>query len=336
MSQATFCYETLELKTNNIYKAIDNISETQSTVLVVGNSGTGKEAICQLLHQKGSSPNKPYIAINCSSIPEELIESELFGHEAGAFTDAQHTRMGKFELANGGTIVLDEINQMDIKMQAKLLRVLENREFYRLGGTESIALEARIIATTNQDLGESIKNGTFREDLFYRLDILRLELPDLNDRPKDIALLADFFLNQLIQENLRKVIFSPEIYHFLCQRQWEGNIRELKNFVTKLYFLSEEELLTIHDLYGDFLDYDSYQSQFVISANNMSLNEIEKKYILHTMHLVEGNKSKAARSLKISLKTLRSKLKEYDYKGVNTSLIVAQKANKITAALKPN
>lgn len=313
MNRQKFCYDTLELRTSNIYKLIDKISDSQSTVLIVGDSGTGKESLCHLLHLKSKRWQKPMMPVNCSAIPEELIEVELFGYQAGSFTGAASTKAGKFELAESGIIVLDEISEMNLRTQAKLLRVIESKEFFRVGGTVPVKLNARIVATTNKNLREWVKEGRFREDLFYRLDVMRIELPTLNERPRDIPILADFFLAQLVKENQKKVCFSPEVYHFLCKREWEGNIRELKNFITRLYFFSKSETLTIHDLYTEVSDYFPLDDQFVVSASNLSLDEIEKKYILHTLNLAEGNKSKAARTLKISLKTLRSKLKEYEY-----------------------
>ncbi|MBF0104827.1 MAG: sigma-54-dependent Fis family transcriptional regulator [Deltaproteobacteria bacterium] len=315
MNRHQYCFDTLELKTNSIYKFVDQISNLKSTVLISGASGTGKEAICHLLHMKSRRAHNPMIPINCSAIPEELIEAELFGHEAGAFTGADVLRAGKLEQAAGGMIVLDEISEMNLKAQSKLLRVLESNEFYRLGGALPVKLNTRIVATTNRDLMACVRSGQFREDLFYRLDVMRVELPTLEERAKDIPLLADFFLNELIRENHRNIVLSPEVYHFLCQKKWEGNIRELKNFLTRLYFFSKSETITIHDLYNEISNYNPENTNFIVSASDLSLNEIEKKYILHTMILVNGNKSKAARTLKISLKTLRSKLKEYDYGG---------------------
>lgn len=314
MKQPTYCFETLEVNMHKVYDLIKTIADSESTVLITGGSGTGKDAISRLIHDQSIRRDNTYTAINCAAIPETLIETELFGYEAGAFTGAEGKQTGKFETASGGTVVLDEISEINLKTQAKLLRVLESREFYRVGGNEKVKLDVRIIITTNKNLKECIKNGTFREDLYHRLDVMRLEVPNLNERNKDIPLLVDFFVNELIRENERELTISPEVYHFLCQRRWEGNVRELKNFVTRMYYLAKNTSLTIQDLYQENLGIKQPVTQFTVpTADNLSLYEMEKRFILHTMTQVSGNKSKAARSLKISLKTLRNKLKEYDY-----------------------
>lgn len=321
MNTTVHCYETLEKNVKELYDMIDNIKDTSSTILISGPSGSGKEAICRLIHDKRCPDNEaPYIAINCSAIPDTLIESELFGHEAGSFTGATTENIGKLEMAGTGTIVLDEITELDLKTQAKLLRVLESREFYRIGGSTPIKLQAQILATTNKNMKTALDSGKFRPDLFYRLDILRLAVPSLNERRKDIPLLTDFFLDQLNEENERSLKLSPEVYHFICQKTWEGNIRELKNFITRLFYLSQKDLITIQDVSEKIVGAERSASPFIITNDSMSLYEMEKKYILHTLKKMEGNKSKTARTLKISLKTLRNKLKDYDYENIDPAI----------------
>lgn len=314
MFQEEYCYDTLEKTVGELYYAVRQIADSNGTILIQGKSGTGKEAICNLLCRGDVYRKRPVIAINCAAIPESLMESELFGFEPGAFTGAEHQQQGKFELAGDGTLILDEISEMSVAMQAKLLRVLEAREFYRLGGNAPIRVQARIIATTNRRLSDCVRAGTFREDLFYRLDVLRLEVPTLAERSRDIPLLVDHFLSQLIKGTSRRIRLSPEVYYFLCQKVWEGNIRELKNFVTRMFYLAEGEVVTIHDLGEHPLGASRSENvtlPFFSIGNNLSLEEMEKKYILQTLNVSKGNKSQAARMLQISLKTLRNKLKEY-------------------------
>lgn len=318
MSPTTYTYDTLEPVMSKVYEIISRSAQSSSTVLIEGPSGSGKEALCRLIHQKGFNPNEPYSAINCSAIPEHLMESELFGYEEGSFTGAEGLRQGRFEMAGNGTIVLDEISEMNLKTQAKLLRVLETKEFYRIGGQTPIKLKARILVTTNKNLSSLAHDNLFREDLFHRLNVVRISIPALSERTRDIPLLVDHFLDELKNEVGRKLTLSPEVYHFLCLRTWEGNIRELKNFITRIAYMTTRDLITVHDLGSEALGFEQSSEIFAITGHAVPLDEIEKKYILHTLHRVQGNKSKAARALKISLKTLRTKLKEYEYAGHGT------------------
>ncbi len=316
MKSVQFCYDTLEKSMSKLYEQVEKNAST-NTVLVSGKSGSGKESICRLLHEKGaSSDSSPYLAINCSAIPQDLIEAELFGFEAGAFSGATEAKQGKLTQAHEGTLVLDEIGELDLKNQTKLLRVLESREFHPLGSNVAVKLTARIIATTNKNLADEVKNGRFRQDLFYRLDVMRLHVPGLNERPRDIPVLVDYFLKEFAKETGKNLSVSPEVYHVLCQRKWDGNIRELKNFVTRLFYLTTSTTITANDLTLTESSDSQNQRSFVVAVDDISLHDMEKKFILHTMHRVAGNKSKAARFLKISLKTLRNKLKEYDYQSL--------------------
>lgn len=314
MTDQKFCYDTLEKNMNALYQLVDQVAQTASTALILGPSGSGKEAIAKRIHDKSTRRDQPLVTINCAAIPENLIESELFGHEKGAFTDANNLQTGKFEQAGAGTIFLDEISEMDLKNQAKILRVLEAREFYRVGGQTAIAMQARIIASSNKCLKTLSNKGLFREDLYYRINAMAVKVPSLKERARDIPLLADFLMHRLQIENDRELKLSPEVFHFLCQKSWPGNIRELRNFLTQLFFTSSDKVLTIHDLYEATDTSYEEKAPFIVSADKeLSLQEIEKYFILHTMTQVHGNKSAAARVLKISLKTLRNKLKEYAY-----------------------
>lgn len=313
MSPTKYIYETLEPSMGKVYALVNSLGNSQSTILIEGPSGCGKEALCQLIHQLDSTSTAGIHPINCSAIPENLIESELFGYEAGSFTGADGLKIGRFESSGQGTIILDDISEMNLKTQAKLLRVLETREFYRVGGHTPIRLHSRLIVTTNKNLNQLVQQGKFREDLYHRLNVVHINVPSLAERCRDIPLLVDHFLAELNEETNRRIRLSPEVYHFLCQKNWEGNIRELRNFITRLSYLANHDLVTIHDLGTETWGFENNPSFFAVTDQSLPLDVLEKKYILHTMNRVRGNKSKAARELNISLKTLRTKLKEYNF-----------------------
>lgn len=335
MNQDQYCSDTMEWRMHELYQLAKRCAETQSSILITGKSGTGKESICRLIHDSSPQANEPYVAINCAAIPESLIEAELFGYEAGAFTGADSITPGKFELAERGTIVLDEIGEMNLKTQAKILRVLETHEFYRIGGQQSLKINTRVIATTNRDLKKLVKLGLFREDLYYRLDVLRLEMPALKERNKDIPLFVDYFVNQLNIANGKNIDVTPEVYHLLCQKKWEGNIRELKNHITRMYYLTEGNVISANDIDDKNLDLSKTKNQISLlpQDRDLSLYEVEKFHILNTIQQTHGNKSKAARLLKISLKTLRSKLKEYDFNLPDVAIIAKTSFVKKTDAV---
>ncbi len=296
-----------------------------ATVLISGESGTGKELIARFIHERSERANGPFVAVNCASIPDGLLESELFGHEKGSFTGATAQRMGKFEQADTGTILLDEISEMDFKLQAKLLRVLQEHEVERLGGKVSIKLDIRIIATTNRDLKQEVKEGRFREDLFYRLNIFPLRLPPLRERKGDVEFLANHFMTLYGKKYARHIEgISSEALKRLLAMEWRGNIRELENTIERAVLLSRGRLLEPeHISDAESLDMESEASEVGVTevsgvkkmdteeVNNMTLAEMEKGLIIKTLDTVEWNRTRAAGILGISVRTLRNKLKEY-------------------------
>jgi DNA-binding NtrC family response regulator len=294
-----------------ICDTIARISLTRSTILIQGESGTGKELIARAIHHNSAHRDKPFIALNCGAIPEGIIESELFGHERGAFTGAWSVRKGMFELANGGTLFLDEIGEMSLSTQVKLLRVLEQKEFMRVGGTKTIRVDVNIIAATNTNLEEAVRQKTFREDLYYRLKVITLYLPPLRERREDIPLLVQKFIEEFNQENNRSVRgIEPKALTLLQNYHWPGNVRELKNCIESLVVTSRGEYIRVEDLPPYILEaiHPEPEMSFKIGT---PLHEIEKEVIQKTLVYVNGNKTKAARLLKIGLRTLHRKLKKY-------------------------
>ncbi|MBE9528935.1 MAG: sigma-54-dependent Fis family transcriptional regulator [Proteobacteria bacterium] len=301
-----------------------------ATVLVSGESGTGKELIARFIHERSSRSEGPFVAVNCASIPDGLLESELFGHEKGSFTGATAQRQGKFEQADNGTILLDEISEMDLKLQAKLLRVLQEHEVERLGGKVPIELNIRVIATTNRNLKEDVKEGRFREDLFYRLNIFPLRLPPLRERKGDVEFLANHFTTLYARKYAKHLEgISPSAMESLKTREWRGNIRELENCIERAVLLSTGKLL-VPEYLLDSEDESAEASEVeetsatiggrggngvkkvdTETVNNMTLAEMEKGLIIKTLDTVEWNRTRAAGILGISVRTLRNKLKEY-------------------------
>ena len=296
-------------------------ASSDATVLLSGESGTGKELLARFIHENSPRKENAFVAVNCASIPDGLLESELFGHEKGAFTGAHSSRQGKFELADKGTILLDEISEMDCKLQAKLLRVIQEKEVERLGGRSPLPLDIRIIATTNRDMRKEVKEGRFREDLFYRLNIFPLTLPPLRERGEDIEALALHFMKKFSAKYLRRVEeVSPKAMEHIKKCEWRGNIREMENTMERAVLLSQGSALEIEHLVicNDPCEADIQISEDTHdrnpdagSANLMTLWEMEKGLISRTLDEVEGNRTHAARILGISVRTLRNKLKEY-------------------------
>ena len=238
----------------DLFKVITKVAPTDSTVLVTGESGTGKEVLVRALHVNSLRADKPFIPINCGAIPRELLESELFGHEKGAFTHAIRSKPGRFELGDTGTVFLDEIGEMDLPLQVKILRVLQEREIERVGGTGIRKVDVRIIAATNRDLEEEVKAGRFREDLYYRLNVIPLHLPPLRERGRDILLLADFFLHKFCEAKQRAALaLSPDVQKALSAYSWPGNVRELENFMERLSILADGPEVIVDDLPGKIL-----------------------------------------------------------------------------------
>ena len=298
-----------------LLETVAHVAPSEATVMITGESGTGKELIAGAIHFNSPRKDGPFIKINCAAIPETLLESEFFGHEKGAFTGADRRKEGRFLQAHGGSLFLDEVSEMPLTMQVKLLRVLQEREITRVGGETVIAVDVRLIVATNKNLTELIAQGVFREDLFYRLNVVSLELPPLKERRDDIPLLAQHFLNGFAEKN-RKTIkgFTPQAMDQLIRYDWPGNVRELMNAVERGVVLARTEYLDTQDLTiipNNAAPDDQTLPVAEDSATHMTLEQVEKAAILRTMELIDGNKSEAARQLGITRKTLHKKLKKY-------------------------
>jgi len=291
------------------------IAPSRSNVLIQGESGTGKEIIAHYIHKTGDRKTGPFIAVNCAALPENLLESELFGHERGAFTGAVSRKKGKFELAHGGTLLLDEISEMAVSIQAKLLRVLQEREIDRVGGQAAVPVDVRVIATTNRNLEEETANGNFRLDLYYRLNVVPLYLPALRKRQDDIVPLADHFLEKYASLNeKKKKTLSPEAEGFLIRKSWAGNVRELENLMEMAVLLVDDAVIEPADLeFISTLHNPEGQTNPLFSDHDevIPLKEMEKRMILKTLNENSGNRTRAAEVLGISVRTLRNKLHEY-------------------------
>lgn len=299
-------------KIKEIISLINNIAESKVTVLITGESGTGKELFAQAIHKSSSRRDKPFVAINCAAIPENLLESELFGYEKGAFTGAFAQKKGKFELASGGTVFLDEIGDISLSLQAKLLRVLQEKEYERVGGLETIRTDMRVLAATNKCLEEAINNGTFREDLFYRLNVVNIAIPPLRERMKDIPLLAEFFLKECCKEYSKEVkLISLEAVDCLCAYDWKGNARELKNVIERAVAIMNpaQKVLEPRHLPPRIIGIKKDEKEQGMQEG-ISLSDMEKQYILNILKRVNWNKTKAAEILKINRQTLYNKIKE--------------------------
>jgi len=307
-------------KIQEVRRLIQIVSQTPRTsVLIQGESGTGKELVANAIHYASARRDKPLIKINCSAIPDNLLESELFGHERGAFTDAKTMKKGLFELANGGTVFLDEISTLKLSLQPKLLRILENQTLRRVGGTIDINIDVRIIAATNRDLEQCIREGSFRDDLYYRLKVMVIDLPPLRERREDIIPLAKIFIDQNNREFRKKVQkISPEAQRILLNYSWPGNVRELKNVIERAVILCQGSVIEPDHLPRE-LETESEGTAVEPSAvsypADLSLEEVEKRHILQVLEAQKGNKSRAARILKISRSTLREKLRQYRIEG---------------------
>jgi Nif-specific regulatory protein len=235
-------------KMKQVYNVVERIAESNVTVLVRGETGTGKELVAAAIHKRSKRKDEPFVKLNCAAITDTLIESELFGHEKGAFTDAKEARKGRFELADGGTLFLDEIGDISASAQVKLLRVLQEREFERVGGSKTIKVNVRLVAATNRNLEEMVKNGTFREDLYYRLNVIPIDLPPLRERGNDIALLVNFFLQKSMSNHKKRVIITDEAMEILCQYTWPGNVRELENTVERIVLMGSEHGISADEM----------------------------------------------------------------------------------------
>ena len=295
-------------KMQRVIEVIKVVAKSNATVLITGESGTGKELVARAIHSQSHRRNKPFVAVSCAALPESLLESELFGHEKGAFTGAYAQKKGKFEFANGGTLFLDEIGEMSANIQVHLLRVLEEKEFARVGGNEPIKVDVRVISATNKDLKKAIASGEFREDLYYRLNVVSIELPPLRERKEDIPLLAEYFLHKFATENHKEVTgFSPEAMELVLDYDWPGNVRELENAIERAVILAKENLITVADLPQENL------SLVRLVSTGKNLKEVERNHILNVLRDTGGNYSEAARILGISRMTLYNKAREYGF-----------------------
>lgn len=295
---------------------IQQVAKTAATVLITGESGTGKEVAAVEIHKLSSRAEKPFVAVNCAALPEHLLESELFGHEKGAFTGANAKKKGRFEIADKGTILLDEIGEMPINMQAKLLRVLQERCFERVGGTEMIHVDVRVIATTNKELTTAISNGTFREDLYYRLNVMRISMPPLRERKEDIPLLVNHFLDKFDPSHSTKI--SSEAMKVLSTYNWPGNIRELQNAIERALIVCQgQEIRPLHfptELLDSYSKAETPTPEITLTDGSFSLEELEKHLIIKAMEKHNNNQTKVAKYLGISRPTLLYRLQKFGIK----------------------
>ncbi|RJQ55740.1 MAG: sigma-54-dependent Fis family transcriptional regulator [Nitrospiraceae bacterium] len=302
-----------------VIKFIEKIADTDSTVLITGESGTGKELVAKTIHYNSSRSRYTFVPLNCAAIPKDILESELFGHERGAFTGAVNTRIGRFELANNGTLFLDEIGELAPSLQVKLLRVLQEKEFERVGGIKTIKVDVRIIAATNRDLEKAVKEGLFREDLFYRLNVIPVHLPPLRKMKEDIPLLTEHFIVEMSKRKKKEPPkISPETMDCLVDYRWPGNVRELENFIERLIILKEGDTITPDDLPERFHErsratkpVEKIQSLSSTGVDlNLMLDEIENNMIIQALEMSKGIKSKAASLLGLNRTTLIEKMKK--------------------------
>jgi DNA-binding NtrC family response regulator len=314
-----------------VVKLAEQIAPSEASVLITGESGTGKEVMAKYLHSRSKRASKPFISINCAAIPEALLESELFGHEKGAFTGAVARRIGKFEEASGGTLLLDEISEMDVRLQAKLLRAIQERLIDRIGGTKPVPVDIRIIATSNRNLADAVKEGSFREDLLFRLNVVNLKLPPLRERQADVSALSDHFVDKYAKANgLGRRVLSDEARAALLKAPWPGNVRELENTLHRAVLLSGGEVIgpdaiAMPDGTGltDLVATASLATQAAQAAESISramvgrtVADVERDLILDTLDHVLGNRTHAANILGISIRTLRNKLNQYMDEGI--------------------
>ena len=298
-------------KMQRVIEVIKTVARSNASVLITGDTGTGKELVARAIHSQSHRRDKSFVAVSCAALPESLLESELFGHERGAFTGAVAQRKGRFELAHRGTLFLDEIGEISANMQVHLLRVLEEKEFTRVGGTDPIKVDARLIAATNKDLKMAVKEGRFREDLYYRLDVVPIELPPLRERREDIPLLAQHFLAKFAVENQKEVsAFSPEAMDFIMNYDWPGNVRELENAIERAVILAKDNVIALAELPQEHLTSPS--------CSLRNLREIEREHILNVLAQTAGNYSEAARILGVTRMTLYNKAKAF---GINVKKI---------------
>jgi Response regulator containing CheY-like receiver, AAA-type ATPase, and DNA-binding domains len=299
-------------KVGSLLQTIAQVAPSRASVLVTGESGVGKELVADAIQQLSPRKDKPFIKVHCASLSSSLLESELFGHEKGAFTGAISQKKGRFELADTGTIFLDEIGEIDLQTQVKILRVIQEREFERVGGEKTISVDVRIIAATNRNLLEEVKKGNFREDLYYRLNVVHIEVPPLRDRKEDIGILAQNFLTTFSAEDGKPIEgFTPAARKAMYAYSWPGNVRELRNSVESAVVMCRGKFIDRDDLPAQIIEEDSNSSRLGLKVG-ITLAEAEKELIINTIAYCKGNKTKAAEVLGIGRKTLHRKLQEYN------------------------
>jgi len=304
-----------------ILKKLEDVAQSKAPILLVGESGTGKELLSKYIHQKSPRKFGPFVAINCAALPESLLESELFGYEKGAFSGAIFRKKGKIELADKGTLLLDEITEMHPHLQSKLLRVLQEEEVDRLGGYQPIKIDIRLISTTNKDIEKEVAEGRFRADLFYRINVITVKIPSLRERKEDIEFLASYFLKKfssLYNKNIKG--FTEKALIFLKNYSFPGNVRELKNMIERAVLTCENKLIDLKNLVDPFSQEISFPNTGTDFAKNFTeikpLSELEKEAIFKALELCKGNKTRAAELLGITVRTLRNKLKQYEKEGL--------------------
>ena len=302
-------------KMEQVFKVIQRIAQSDVTVLVRGETGTGKELVAAAIHKRSKRAEEPFIKLNCAAITDTLLESELFGHEKGAFTDARETRKGRFELADGGTLFLDEIGDISSSAQVKLLRVLQEREFERVGGSKTIKVNVRLVAATNRNLEQMVKDGKFREDLYYRLNVIPIDLPPLRERGDDIKQLVNFFLERSMKNHKKRVTITDEAMDALCSYPWPGNVRELENTIERIVLMGNEDGINKYDmlLLLPALNDQKLKSDYKpISKKILTLEEMEKEAIIEALENNDYNQSNAASELGITLRQIGYKIKKYE------------------------
>lgn len=320
--QSKFSFQNIISKSpqmHAIFELISNVAHTSTTVLIEGGTGTGKEMVARAIHQASSQfRSGPFVAVNCAALPENLLESELFGHEKGAFTGAVNQRQGRFELANGGTLFLDELGEIPASIQVKLLRILQERRFERVGGSQSIEVDVRLVAATNKRLARQVKKGEFREDLYYRVNVVRMELPPLRNRSEDIPLLAAHFANKYATSKESPKSFSPEAMELLLNYRWPGNVRELENIVERACVICRKPIIGPEHLPPELGEPAPSRNPFKVEIDKPlpeilrhATSQIEKQYIEKALRKTRGNVSKCADICGLSRRSLTSKISDY-------------------------
>jgi two-component system response regulator AtoC len=299
-----------------IYQTISLVANSNASVFIQGPSGTGKELVARAIHYNSNRNDKPFIQVNCAALPEGLMESELFGHEKGSFTGAVRKNIGKFELADGGTLLLDEITEMDIGLQAKLLRAIQEKEFNRVGGSETIKVDVRILATSNRDLQKAVEDGHLREDLYYRLNTIPIRIPPLEERREDIKPLVDHFIEKYSKENQKEINeIEDDAMRRLLMEPFPGNIRELENRILRAVILAQEQKITEELLFLESSSDKPMMGSIIDLHTPITIEDMERDLILQTLEHFDYNRTKSADSLGINVRTLRNKLNQYRDEG---------------------